>query len=311
AEQEVAEARATAEREIAEVRGAAEQEVAEARATAEREVAETRSAVADELAGLRAAAEEAQAQLADLEERAIAAEDDARAARLDLRDARARVESLMREHRTARIAAARTHVAAASSTEEFRAARLGPDWAEGSEDEEAPNSSDVSDSPDDSSDDAVPGSSGSEEEGLDGAGEPSDAVPGSSGTEDERLDAGAPRTQPLVDERPAAPELDDTAQLTAVNSPSLWRDDERESVRILRPRTRAGRIRPARVVDDVAPRGEVLEPAAVGARLMQPAELSPRRRAVAIVTNPRVIVGGIFALLIIALVLIFNGVGLV
>ncbi|MDQ3742240.1 MAG: hypothetical protein M3389_14980, partial [Actinomycetota bacterium] len=101
-----------------------------------------------------------------------------------------------------------------------------------------------------------------------------------------------------------------TAQLSQVDAtPDLWRDDaDDDSVRILRPRTPAGRRRPARVdldTDDDA----TLEPAAVGARLIHPGEASPRHRAVAILTSPRVIVGAIFVLLIVALALIFAGIG--
>ncbi|HEV2813888.1 MAG TPA: hypothetical protein VGW10_11610, partial [Solirubrobacteraceae bacterium] len=122
-----------------------------------------------------------------------------------------------------------------------------------------------------------------------------------------------PLSAPLADTAPLHPAAGDarTAQLVPVDdrSPELWADDD-DSVRILRPRTPAGRRRPARVAglvdegDD-----EVLDPAAVGARLLQPAESSPRHRAVAILSNPRVIVGAIFLLLIAALIAIFLGVG--
>jgi hypothetical protein len=113
---------------------------------------------------------------------------------------------------------------------------------------------------------------------------------------------------------PAAPgEPPTTAELPAGvrRGPGLWSDEEQaESVRVLRPRTRAGRQRPAAAVPSGEPGDdEVLDPAAVGARLIRPAEVAPRHRAVAVLTSPRVIVGAIFVLLIAALVLIFLGVG--
>ncbi|HEV2999977.1 MAG TPA: hypothetical protein VGW75_04480 [Solirubrobacteraceae bacterium] len=111
---------------------------------------------------------------------------------------------------------------------------------------------------------------------------------------------------------PAAGEAPTTARLGSGSprAPELWGDEEgSEGVRILRPRTSAGRLRPARVAPSSALDDDVLDPAAVGARLIRPAETSPRHRATAVLTNPRVIVGTIFVLLFIALVLIFAGVG--
>ena len=91
-----------------------------------------------------------------------------------------------------------------------------------------------------------------------------------------------------------------TARLTPVEgsdrAPELWRDDD--TTRVLRPRTEAARRRPLALSDDSDP-----------APSESDAEVSPAHRALAILTSPRVIVGGIFVLLIVALVLIFSGIG--
>jgi hypothetical protein len=334
-----------------------EGEADEARAAAERAQDEARAAVQDELERAAAEAGAARSALAELQDRVIAAEDEARAARVDLRDARARVESLMRENRTARIAAARARVPSATpDSDEFRAARLGPEWAagaeEGDEDATSPDhleagvpgqrgseggseyagdapATDPSDSAapltDDSPDPTAPLTDDSPESTAPRADDaPVPTTPFHSGDSGDDPtaplhsgdDPAAPlhaRDDPTAPLHPEAGDAPTTARLAA-GSPRLWRDEDGESVRILRPRTTAGRLRPARLPDDPDDEEEgddVLDPATAGARTLEPAEMSARRRAVAVVTNPRVIVGGIFVLLILALVLIFNGVGLV
>jgi hypothetical protein len=288
---------------------------------------EARAEVAAELARLEgeaaAAREELEAvraslgeQLAEAQERAIAAEDDARAARIDLRDVRARVEALTREQRTTRIAAARAEVPTATpgDSTEFRAARLGPEWADG-----PPRPEDASGDPGE-----APFADPTSAPFADGAPTAEDptAEPFADEAAGERLDEEAPAPSaraspdsspspdPTLPLRPAADAAPTTAQLASVDtSPELWSDDTDDSVRILRPRTPAGRMRPPRVLQTDELEDGPLEPGAVGASVIQAGEGGSRHRAVALVTSPRVIVGGIFLLLIVALVLIFRGVG--
>jgi hypothetical protein len=382
AEGEADEARADAER----ARLEAEAEVGRVRAEAEssiaRALAEARVEARAEIERAEAEAAAAREQLAEAQDRAIAAEDDARAARRDLRDARARVESLLRQARTTRSAAARARVPSATPDHddaEFRAARLGPGWADGADDDE-PRGGDDQGVPlagpiddDDRAARLADRALGGDEEELGGGaggrrfgpvgrevpGEDRSVAEGAGGMgsegEDERSAgvAGEGDDGPLVDRagddhtteyfeppapladrsagdddaplvdrpgdddttapfEPAAGEAPTTARLGSGSprAPELWGDEEgSEGVRILRPRTSAGRLRPARVAPSSALDDDVLDPAAVGARLIRPAETSPRHRATAVLTNPRVIVGTIFVLLFIALVLIFAGVG--
>jgi hypothetical protein len=246
--------------------------------------------VREEIETARGEAEAARAQLAEAEQRAVTAEDEARAARLELRDARARIEALARQTRTTRTAAAREPVPTAAPSmrvgenpgEEFRAARLGPDWDEArAEAEPAPTAE-----PDPTAALDVPAPVDQVETHAQEAERDPTAIPDEHAAEE-------PSTEPVADEP----------------GPELWRDDS-ESVRVLRPRTRAARSRPARVLStEEVKADEILDPATVGARLMQPADLTPRQRAVALASNPRVIVGGIFFLLLVALALIFAGVG--
>jgi hypothetical protein len=313
----------------------AEGEADEAREAVTRAREEARAEVRAEIEAAQGDAEAARAELAAAQERAVAAEDEARAARLELRDARARIEALVRESRTARTAAARERIPTATSRirvgedpdTEFRAARLGPDWDEGArEDEPEPavafDDGEREPAGEEDADEPEPRHAPARE--PTGSGDAPhaspiadrtdslDAAPPHAGNESDSLDAAPPDTGDDSAKGPEPAPVGGTEPEPG-DGPGLWRDDT-ESVRILRPRTRAGRRRPAAVVDvareedgdfDDAP----LEPAAVGARLIRPAEMSPRRRAVAVATSPRAIVGGIFLLLIVALVLIFSGAG--
>ncbi|HEX8123615.1 MAG TPA: hypothetical protein VF549_20360 [Solirubrobacteraceae bacterium] len=287
----------------------AEGEAEEARESLSHARDEARAAVASELAALEQSLAEAREALAAEEERAVAAEDDARAARRELVEARARIESLLRENRTHRTAAARANVP--SATAEFRAARLGAEWAEGAEEDDP--TAPLPGNPDEASHSATVG------EGVGGDAAPEDATAAPDDDPTALTDATAPlppehdaahHPVPAAEEETAA--FDPVGPATQVasaeeSSGGLWTDAS--EVRILRPRTTAGRRRPARIPVDDDTGEDVLEPAAVGARLLQPAEVSPRQRAVAILTSPRVIVGAIFFLLIVALVLIFIGAG--
>ena len=312
AEQRVAEAHEAAMR-AREEQARAEGEAEEARDALARAREEARAEVREEIEAANRDAAAARTELEEARERAVGAEDEARAARIELRDARARIEALVRESRTARTAAtaatARERIATATprvgtdEDEEFRAARLGPDWGEGAREDEDAESVTLEEDPE----------AAEEPDAL-------DAVPAEDAPATAELAAVEPAVEP-------AGEDDDHE-----DGPSLWRDDEAESVRVLRPRTRAGRRRPLPVVevpadeeaedggDDAGRPGPPdgvsgepplrgLDPAAVGARLIRPAETSPRRRAAAMLTGPRVIVGGIFLLLLVALALIFSGAG--
>ena len=285
-EQARAEGEADAAREaLARTREEARAEVREEIEATQGEAEAARAQAREDVEAAHRDAEAARAQLAEAEQRALAAEDEARAARLELRDARARIEALVRESRTIRTAAARERVATphiGGGEEEFRAARLGPDWTEG--DEHAPT------------------------EPVD----EEDAVA-------EPEPPGEDETAPLPASSPSVGDPTTTAELSPVepasgdegdgSGPELWRDDS-ESVRVLRPRTRAGRRRPAAVPDVETDELEehALQPAAVGARAIRPAE-THRHPALEALSNPRVIVGGIFLLLLVALVLIFSGAG--
>jgi hypothetical protein len=325
AEAAAAEARATEAHDAAvaarEEQARAEGEADEAREALTRAREEARAEVAEELARLSAAVAEAQEQLTAEEERAVAAEDDARAARRDLVEARARIESLQRENRTHRTAAARASVPTAT-TEEFRAARLGAEWAEGA-DEDDPEAADASDPtaplPADEATTLLPADDATTPVPSDDATAPlpggrGDALRSVAGDEGEVDDAtaalSAGHESSAGDETAPFDVVGPATQVASADSPSggLWSESSSSEVRILRPRTTAGRRRPAHIpIEDTDE--DVLDPAAVGARLLQPAEVSPRQRAVAIVTSPRVIVGTIFLLLILALVLIFVGAG--
>lgn len=321
-----------------EAQAGAEGEADAARAALARARDEARAEVRAEIESATREAAVAREERFASEERAVAAEDDARAARRELKDARARIEALLRQGRTSRTAATRTRVASRTAEDhgEFRAARLGAEWAD--EDEptdatavvpDAGSGSETAPLPDDS--EAVPDAERvTEEEAVEdpSAGSESDAspaapVPSDDPATDDPTTADFPSgdTADLPADDTANLPADDTADLppddpttgdlpsTPRSGPGLWSDDE-PSVRILRPRTRAGRRRPATAVPADEPTDDdVLEPAAVGARLLRPADVPARRRAAAVATNPRVIVGAIFLLLIIALVLIFAGVG--
>ncbi|HEX2087629.1 MAG TPA: hypothetical protein VHF89_18235 [Solirubrobacteraceae bacterium] len=335
----------------------AEGEADEAREALARAREEARAEVREEIETAQREAEQARTQLTQAQDRAIAAEDDARAARRDLRDARARIEALVRESRTVRTAAARERVRTATprgafgDDAAFHAARLGPDWAEGgAEDEDtavaeegAPDAGgqpaarfvpDAGEEAGEDVDEAAPAANQGAAPAAVEADEPGAAAAADTAPLERAVDDTAP-LEPAADDdtAPLEPVPGDpatTARLGAVEpageeqsrgarpGPGLWRDEEpAESVRILRPRTKAGRLAPLPARDPEPEDGDaedtsdedVLPPAAVGARLIQPAEMTPRRRAIAILTNPRVIVGGIFVLLLTALVLIFLGFG--
>ncbi len=235
---------------------------------------------------------------------------------------------------------------------EFRAARLGPAWDEGGDADDTTASLAPADHVDDDPAAADPTASLPARPAADGPAPPevddgdavsslADSVPADAtpltgrADDDTTASLADPRhdddpTAPLPDDDRAAPagavSLDSvvegpagddptTARLAPVErgAPGLWSDaDTDDSVRILRPRTSAGRLRPARVDPPAAGDDEeVPDPAAVGARLLRPAETGPRHRAANALANPRVIVGAIFALLFIAIVLIFSGFGLV
>jgi hypothetical protein len=288
AEERVAEAHEAA-MQAREEQARAEGEADETREALARAREEARDAVRQEIDAAVRDAEEARKQLAAAQEQRVAAEDEARAARIDLRDARARIEALVRESRTARAASARVPAATPrvepDDDAEFRAARLGPDWGADTEEGIAP----AGDAPTTAK--LAPVAPPEEaQEASDPESVETEVV------EAEAVDEEAPSSG---DERPAADE----------DGPSLWSDDDQtESVRVLRPRTRIARRRPKAVIDHLDEE-DVLEPAAVGARLMQPVEASRRRRALAVLTHPRTIVGAIFLLLIAALALIFSGAG--
>ena len=296
-EQARAEGEAEVAREaLARAREEARAEVREEIETARGEAEAARAQLADAEQRARGEVEAARAQLGEAEQRAVTAEDEARAARLELRDARARIEALTRQTRTTRTAVARERVptaapripVAADEEEEFRAARLGPDWDEGRAEAEARATADTAalhDEPDPT---------------ISFEPAPADHL-------DPHAEEAEPETTAVLEEVPG--EEPPAEHAGEEPGPELWRDDS-ESVRVLRPRTLAGRRRPAPVLSTDEIQGEeILDPAAVGARLMQPAELTPRQRAVAIATNPRFIVGAIFFLLLVALALIFAGVG--
>ncbi len=333
AEGEADEVQAEAERVRSEAAAEVERVRAEAEAEVERAWTDARAEVADEIARADQAAAAAREQLAEAEDRAIAAEDEARAARRDLRDARARIESLHREARTPRSAAAHARVPSATPDRddaEFRAARLGPEWDEAGDEPTAAlpggdeRDDDTTASLAELDDDATTASLVEARDDDDAAGpgdDPTDprddgpTAPAGAVSLDAAAE-GAAGDDPTIPFEPSAGDVPTTARLEPVEGgrPGLWSDaDTDDSVRILRPRTSAGRLRPARVDPPAADDGdeEALDPAAVGARLLRPAETGPRHRAANALANPRVIVGAIFALLLLAIVLIFAGFGLV
>lgn len=141
-----------------------------------------------------------------------------------------------------------------------------------------------------------------------------DGLADRGGYEEAAAAAGSADDDTTASFEPVAGEAPTTARLAPASprAPELWGDDEdSKSVRVLGPRTSAGRLRPARVGSPPPSDDSALDPAAVGARLLQPAETSPRHRAIGVLTSPRVIVGAIFVLLFVALVLIFEGIGFV
>ena len=275
----------------------ARDEVARARVEWEAETESLRSSLETQLEALRSDLEEARAEIASANSRADAAEEDTRAVEADLAFAQERVESLMRESREARTAVA--------------ALRSGTG---------ASRSADLDDGPADS-------------EGDEGDVDGEIRASRSSGVADSAPsgDAADPRTEPLPADDSAAPDEPDVDEDTSDGpadsltaewatgaddapteerpSPGLWRDEEDDSGSVLRPRTNAGRKRPAAALaplsdDDDEDEDEddfELEPVE--------SEVSPARRALEILSSPRVIVGGIFVLLIVALILIFSGIG--
>jgi hypothetical protein len=332
-----------------EAQAGAEGEADQAKEALARAREEARVAVQAEIDAARADAERARAQVGEAQERAIAAEDEARAARRQLVEARARVESLTRQQRATRQRIATPARRATDEDEEdFRAARLRPDLnsvgghgeeghgAPVGEEEAAPGEhagGEEETAPGEHpgmQEEAAPGEHAGTEEAAsrEHAGAKEEGVPGEhAGTQEEAApeehrgakEETAPKSEVAAPARdddtaalePVAGEAATTARLAPVEGNSrqgLWSDRD-ERVRVLRPRTPGARRLPAtRPLGDETDEEPILEPAAVGARTIRPAETS-RHRAVEILTNPRVIVPSIFGLLLLAFVLILAGAG--
>ena len=221
---------------------AARAEAAEAAARHEQTL---RSEVQAEVDRLHQEISEAADEADALRARVVAAENEAQATRLELREARSRLQNLQRD----RPAAARGATAAENAPLE---------WADGPSAQGA---------------DDLGGSAGAGEADFDGR---SDADP----------------TLPIdVDTEP-------TAEIEADD------DDDTEATRAM-PRAKGRRtIRLEPHDDDV----KVLDPAAVGARFIEPSTTRPPLLAI---TPARIAVGIAVLLLVIALVIIFAGGGLV